>query len=328
MAAAAEQVSLVLQSMRILDAEQDRSPHGHDHHSGGRPRTPRTGTGEDGHEDVLPEGGARCVLEDFTRVSESHLWKLMMSFYERKGPESWAQGIVPHFITSNAFIGRAYAKVLHGYLQDSLASGALDPSQPLYIVELGAGSGKFSFYMLRALDELQELCAFPMNKIVYVMTDFTRSNFDFWSTHPSLKPYFDRGVLDAAIFDAVADSSITLWRSGTVLRRGGCGNPVAVVANYLFDTLCHDSFQVKDGELCEGLVQVGSSRLEEPDPLDPDIIQRLDNRYMYRPVSDAYYQNEEGDETHLERMLAWYRERFRRTAWYSSRMSCPLSDLA
>jgi hypothetical protein len=49
---------------------------------------------------------ARCKLEDFVRCSESHLWKLMMSFYDRKGVESWAQGIVPHFITCNAFIGR------------------------------------------------------------------------------------------------------------------------------------------------------------------------------------------------------------------------------
>ena len=64
--------------------------------------------------DPLSEGkvpSERCVLEDFTRCSESHLWKLMMSFYDRKGVESWSQGIVPHFITCNAFIGRAYAKV-------------------------------------------------------------------------------------------------------------------------------------------------------------------------------------------------------------------------
>ena len=49
---------------------------------------------------------ARCVLEDFTRCSDSLLWKLMMSFYDRKGVDSWSQGIVPHFITCNAFIGR------------------------------------------------------------------------------------------------------------------------------------------------------------------------------------------------------------------------------
>lgn len=40
------------------------------------------------------EGGRRkerCVLEDFTQCSKSHLWKLMMSFYDRKGVESWSQ---------------------------------------------------------------------------------------------------------------------------------------------------------------------------------------------------------------------------------------------
>lgn len=39
--------------------------------------------------DVVPE--ERCELEDFTQCSKSHLWKLMMSFYDRKGVESWSQ---------------------------------------------------------------------------------------------------------------------------------------------------------------------------------------------------------------------------------------------
>lgn len=51
------------------------------------------------------------MLEDFTQCSKSHLWKLMMSFYDRKGPESWSQGIVPHFITCNTFIAKSYVKV-------------------------------------------------------------------------------------------------------------------------------------------------------------------------------------------------------------------------
>lgn len=63
----------------------------------------------------------------------------------------------------------------------------LDINEPLYIIELGAGSGKFSFFMLKALDELKDICDFPMNKIVYIMTDFTENNFNFWSDHPSLK---------------------------------------------------------------------------------------------------------------------------------------------
>lgn len=53
----------------------------------------------------------RAVLEDFKPCSISHLWKLMMSFYDRKGPDSWSQGIVPHFITCNTYIAKSYAQV-------------------------------------------------------------------------------------------------------------------------------------------------------------------------------------------------------------------------
>ena len=48
--------------------------------------------------------------------------------------------------------------------------------------------------MLKALEEMQAVCEFPMRKIVYVMTDFTEANFKFWSDHPQLKKYFDNGT--------------------------------------------------------------------------------------------------------------------------------------
>ena len=170
-----------------------------------------------------------------------------MSFYDRKGPDSWAQGIVPHFITCNSFIGRSYAKVLHGFFMDCLSPNSkmpIDPNETFYIIELGTGSGKFSFYMLKALDEMRAVCSFPWKKIVYVMTDFTEKNFKFWQNHPSLKQYFDSGRLDAGIFDAVNDRKITLWKSGIVLEANSVSNPICIVANYLFDTLYHDIFQV------------------------------------------------------------------------------------
>lgn len=51
-----------------------------------------------------------------------------------------------------------------------------------------------------------------------------------------------------------------------------------------------------EGKAKEGLISVGSTQLDEPDPLDPDIIQRLDNRFSYRDVPDDYYTQEDGDE--------------------------------
>jgi tetratricopeptide (TPR) repeat protein len=255
----------------------------------------------------------RCVLEDFTPCSKSHLWKLMMSFYDRKGPDSWSQGIVPHFITCNTFIAKSYVKVLHGWIQDCLRPNAvmpLDINEPLYIVELGAGSGKFSYFMLKYLEEMQNTCDFPLQKIKFIMTDFTASNFQFWQNHSALKPYFDKGILDAGIFDAVNDHEIKLWKAGTSLTTGSSKNPVVIVANYLFDTLYHDIFQIDHGELREGLISVGSKHGEEPDPLDPEIIQRLDNHYKYLPITTDYYKEEEGDEQHLQKIFDWYCHNF------------------
>lgn len=190
----------------------------------------------------------------------------------------------------------------------------LTVSEPLYIIELGAGSGKFSYFMLKVLEEMQDVIDFPFDRIKFVMTDFTEANFKFWQDHPALKRYFDSGHLDAGIFNAVTDTSITLWRSGTVLRQGSCANPIIIVANYLFDTLYHDIFQVEAGELKEGLVSVGSKHSYEPDPLHPDIIGRLENLYKYVPTTTNYYSDEEGDEKHLERILNWYLDYFKDNA--------------
>ena len=41
------------------------------------------------------------------------------------------------------------------------------------------------------------ICMYTNICYIYVMTDFTQSNFNFWSQHPSLKAYFDSGRLDA-----------------------------------------------------------------------------------------------------------------------------------
>mmetsp|Transcript_30001 Transcript_30001/g.95877 ORF Transcript_30001/g.95877 Transcript_30001/m.95877 type:complete len:629 (-) Transcript_30001:233-2119(-) len=278
------------------------------------PPQPEPESSEEEYDEGGEYQGPRCVLEDYTKCSESHLWKLMMSFYDRKGPDSWAQGIVPHFITCNAFIGRSYAQVLHGFIRDSMKPGSkadcpLDPTEPLYIIELGTGSGKFSYFMVKALEEMKDTCDFPWEKIVYVMTDFTEANFNFWRDHPRLKKYFDSGNLEAGIFDAVNDGEIRLT-NGTVLGTGSCVNPICVVANYLFDTLCHDIFQVDGGVLKEGLVSVGSKAAEEKDPLEPDIIQRFDNLYKYVPIGTDYYKGEGGDDAHLERILAWYKDYF------------------
>lgn len=151
----------------------------------------------------------------------------------------------------------------------------------------------------------QDVLDFPLDRIKYIMTDFTEANFTFWKTHPALAPFVRRGLVDFAIFDATRDAELRLSNSGEVLLPHTLKNPLAIVANYLFDTLHHDLFQVDRGVLKEGLVSVGSKRTEEPDPLDPEIIKRLANEFRYDPIDDDYYG---ADQPHLNNILKWYHE--------------------
>src|SRR5438270_8877543 len=104
---------------------------------------------------VSPTG---FVLEQMQRLSGSILWKLQRGFFHRQGVRAWSQGPVPHYITSNAFIADGYARVVFGFLRDCHAvtpTGEnpnflpLDLSQPVYIIELGAGSGRFAFHFMK-----------------------------------------------------------------------------------------------------------------------------------------------------------------------------------
>lgn len=177
------------------------------------------------HEFACPKGiersSLRLALEPLVPFRQSHLWNLMLAFYERQGINSWSKGIVPHFVTSNTYIGNTFANLFYGFLQDGTQPNAelpLNPQEKMYIFELGTGPGKFTFNFVKELVRMEKILPFPIENIVYVMTDFTENNFNFWTTHPALKPYVDRGLLDFAIFNCIHDTEMTLHHAKVRLQ--------------------------------------------------------------------------------------------------------------
>ena len=174
------------------------------------------------------------------------MWNQMMDFYDQNGIQSWSKGIVPSFVTSNAFIGHSYARLILGYLRDvyeksdklygkSGSDANADANADLkdvkekkkcYIVELGGGSGKLAFYILKALQQLihrdryhcsssssnssSSGCYNYLNhvEIVYVLTDFTESNVKFWETHPSLQQFVCKSKSDSVGEDEGANADV------------------------------------------------------------------------------------------------------------------------
>ncbi|MFN7959755.1 MAG: tetratricopeptide repeat protein [Thermoanaerobaculia bacterium] len=213
---------------------------------------------------------------------------------------AWSQGVVPHYVTSNPWIANAYAQVVFGWLRDWCGGPGLDPSRPVYLLELGCGSGRFAYLFLTRFFELLGSSHLAGQPVRYVLSDFTEYNLDVLRSHPALQPFVEAGLLDFARYDAGEDLELVLSQSGQRLGPEGTANPLAVLANYVFDGLPQDAFTLRAGRLHETLTTL-TSKERQPDLEDPELLSRLVLEWKHRPASLPYY-----GEPELDGILAEY----------------------
>jgi SAM-dependent methyltransferase len=217
-----------------------------------------------------------AVLEREQRLSQSVLWTIQRRYYGEWGVDAWRTNTVPHYVTNNPVLAHAYAAIALAYLRDR--------REPITILELGAGSGRFAHLFLQAFRRLHRASPVADVRVRYVLTDFTAANVDFWRSHEAFRPLVEEGLVDFAVFDAERDGEVRLLESGVTLSAGA---PLVVIANYVFDTIAHDAFASSGGALQEGLVTIAAP--SSGDPADPALLPQLHVEYAYRPAPLDYY---------------------------------------
>ena len=240
------------------------------------------------------------LLEEKQRFSQSVLWQLQRKFFEQQGIQAWRQGTVPHYITSNPHIANAYAQVVLGFLRDCYGisededgtMAGINPHQPIYILELGSGCGRFAYHFLKKFHGVYAQSSLKQNLVKYVLTDFTEQNLNYWKTHPSLQPYLEKNLLDFACFDAENGQNITLYQSGETLKSDCLSNPMIVIANYVLDTIPQDLFLIENGQIFESLVTLTSPQVNPNLNLnDPDILSQLEVNYTQQIINGDFYED-------------------------------------
>jgi len=249
---------------------------------------------------------------EFVPLSQSPLFTYQRRFYEESGLDAWQGGAVPSFITSNAFVAQRYADVILSSWQDALPSR--DSEAGAYLLELGAGSGKLGFSLLRHLLPRAEALfgrAFAL-RIRYIMTDSAESVVRGWMAHPQLRELARAGFLDFAVLDSGDEDwavrGLRLQHSGSVLpplsARGDDSRsvlPTVVIANYVLDSLPCDVWQVLRGgssdsgaprqadALLQGLVRVthASSSAATPTRSAAAFISEFEAEWRMDPVNAA-----------------------------------------
>jgi tetratricopeptide (TPR) repeat protein len=213
------------------------------------------------------------------RFSEAPIWDLQRTYYEEQGMKAWNNDQVPQYITSNPMIATAYAEMIFGFLQDRAGKG--DISEPVTILELGAGAGRLAFHVLHKMCELRDYAGIVLPPFRYVMTDLAVKNVVGWRKHPALQSFIQQGLLDFARFDAVQDTELNLVVSDTTIRPGDLKQPLLIIANYFFDSIPQELIYVSEGKIfeCDVLIEYP----ENFNQLDPsEALEEIALNYEYR----------------------------------------------
>ncbi len=226
-----------------------------------------------------------------TSLSNSVLWQRMHEYYDQLGTEVWEEEVVPHQITSNTYLANIYAKLIVAQIQDYISKhGKPEDSSPFYVVEIGAGHGRFSYYLLTCLQQAFKFFNWPTKWLKYVMTDISQKSLDTWKTHYKLKSFIEAGWLDVAVFDAIKDTELKLTLSGKTLKANEVNKPLVVICNYIFDTLAQDAFQVIDKRLYEvELIITNEDKLNKEDL--NNFFNNAKYSFTLHPITNNYYEH-------------------------------------
>jgi len=239
-------------------------------------------------------------IEGGKPFAESLIWQLNRDYYDQKGIKAWSSGVVPHHLTSNSMVGKTYAELIFAFLKDLASKGQTE--EKVYIVELGAGHGRFAFHVLKHLGRLIKQVGLNLPPYCYVLSDIVEDNLAFFYTHPQFQHYFEAGILDLTYFDAVESTEMYLRHSCTKILPKQLKQPILTIANYFFDSIPNDLFHFKDRTIsaCSVALQTGVN----PELLNIEtLLKTIKLVYKDLPVEQPFY-----EKTILNEILEDYRD--------------------
>jgi tetratricopeptide (TPR) repeat protein len=227
---------------------------------------------------------AQEILETGKPLSKSILWQIQEDSFRSSGIDAWEQ--IPAYPTTNPFIADVYARLIVAYLLDSIAH--LAPEEPVYILELGAGTGRFGFHCLAEVERRRRyFAALEGVKVVYVLTDIAEKNVRFWEEHDGFRAFREAGQVDFALFHPDRERTVELRAAQTRLAPGMLKNPLIVISNYVFDSMRQDLFRVAGGGLEEVRLSI-SREVPEVDPAPPSVDQLVVEQTPVTAAVDYY----------------------------------------
>lgn len=227
-------------------------------------------------------------LETATRLRDSLIWDWNRHYYECIGQDAWTANTVPSFVTTNAMTASMSARIVFDALRDIAETHGT--SEPVTIVELGGGTGRFAHLFLLHLLHLGSTSPYTVPPFRYILTDAFDKNVEAWRENPQLWRWRKTGVLQLGVFDVEKDGVIRLC-NGDLLGPGKLHTPLLVVAHYVFDATRQDAFRIEKGACFEARTTLRSTA--EADTEDRVHLEHFEARWTFEPTSPEVFYAED-----------------------------------
>jgi tetratricopeptide (TPR) repeat protein len=135
-----------------------------------------------------------------------------------------------------------------------------------------------------------------------VMSDITPANLEFYEQHHALQPFIKAKLIDFALWNMETTAPIKLKNAGLELNPETLVNPLILLANYLFDTLSHDAFHIKESQLYELQLSLKTPAANLKGEQVQNL-EKIETAYDLRAIEPNYY-----DDPHLDAPLKLYQQ--------------------
>lgn len=189
------------------------------------------------------------ALEPPTPFDTCIAWRLHDAYWSQRGPAAWQSGEVPFYSTSNLATARQHAALLVALVQDLQASGHLQPTDEVWVLEAGCGLGLFAANLLTALETGPDQQRALLPRVRYLITDCSENNLRQVLELPRVAPWLARGHLVPALYDLRLPSTVTR------LDRQPTPAITLIVCNYVCSVIPQQQLQLRDEGWHELLVE-------------------------------------------------------------------------
>lgn len=159
----------------------------------------------------------KLTLEDWTPYEESVLWRIHDAYFARRGAAAWTDGDIPFFATSNYAIARQHARTFLAHVRAREEAGVLDAREPLHVLEVGSGLGRFAENFLLALARgTGAEGRAVLERLRYVLSDYSTVSLEGALRSPALAAARDAGRLLPARLDLRRPRELALLSGGSL----------------------------------------------------------------------------------------------------------------